>query len=440
MPALARRRDDAEFLPAVLDVQESPPSPLGRALLLVVVLLFAAGIAWATLSHIDTVAVVRGKLVPGGRSKVIQPLESGIVRSIRVRDGQAVRREAVLVELDPTPTTADWRRLESERLAARVQVARLRALLAGERSLPPVDGAEARFVALQQQLLRDQTAEHEGRLHALALQAEQRAAALAGTRTEIERLEHLVPMYTERAEAFQRLLAGEFVARLQYLEVEAQRVTTVQQLAGQRERLTQDTAALREAEQQREVAAAEFKRMRLGELAEWETRLASLSEDVRKASQRAAIQQLTAPIDGEVQQLAVHTVGGVVTPAQVLMVIVPHEAELEAEGWLENKDAGFVRRGQAVEVKIDGFPFTRYGTVGGTVASVSGEAIELEHAGLVYAMRVSLERAEIDADGHRTRLLPGMAITAEVKTGHRRLVEYFLSPLLRAWRESARER
>lgn len=440
MRAVARRRDDSEFLPAVLEVQESPPSPLGRALLFVLMLLFAAGVAWATLSHVDTVAVARGKLVPAGRSKVIQPLESGIVRSIRVRDGQAVRQGTVLVELDPTPTTADLRRLESERLAARVQVARLHALLSGQRSLPGVDGAEARFVALQEQLLRDQMAEHEGRLHALALQGEQRAAAVAERRTEIERLERLVPMYTERAEAFHRLLAGEFVSRLQYLEVEAQRVTTVQQLAGQRERLTQDTAAVREAETQREVTDAEFKRMRLGELAEWETRLASLGEEVRKASQRAAIQRLAAPIDGEVQQLAVHTVGGVVTPAQVLMVIVPHEAELEAEGWLENKDAGFVRRGQAVEVKLDSFPFTRYGTISGTVASVSGEAIELEHAGLVYSMRVGLERAEMDADGHRVKLLPGMAVTAEVKTGHRRLVEYFLSPLLRAWRESARER
>jgi len=440
MAIVARRRDDADFLPAALEVQESPPSPLGRALLLLLVLLFTAGIAWTTLSYVDTVSVARGKLVPGGRSKVIQPLDSGIVRSIRVRDGEVVRQGAVLVELDPTPTGSDLRRLDHERLAARVQVARLRAVLSGQRSLPAVDGADPGFVALQSQLLRDQVAEHEGRLHALVLQAEQRAAALAATGADIERLEQLVPMYTERAAAFHRLLAGEFVSRLQYLEVEAQRVTTVQQLAGARERLAQDTAALHEARQQREVADAEFKRMRLGELSEWETRLGSLGEEVHKAAQRAAIQRLTAPIDGEVQQLAVHTVGGVVTPAQVLMVIVPHAAAVEAEAWLENKDAGFVRRGQPVTVKVDTFPFTRYGTVGGTVASVSGEAVELEHAGPMYAVRVTLARGEIDADGHRTALRPGMAITAEVKTGHRRLVEYFLSPLLRAWQETARER
>lgn len=434
------RRDEAEFLPAVLEIQESPPSPLGRAVLLVVMLLFAAGIAWATLSHIDTVAVARGKLVPGGRSKVIQPLESGIIRAIRVRDGQAVRKGAVLIELDPTPTTADYQRLTSERVAAQVQVARLRALLADQESLPPVTGADAQLVALQEQLLRDQRAEHEGRLRAAQLLIEQREAAVAGTRTEIERLETLVPMFTERAEAFKKLLAGEFIARLQYLEVEAQRVTAVQQLAGQRERLTQDIAAVREAEKQREVIASEFRRARLGELSEWETRSRSLTEEVAKASQRSAIQRLLAPIDGVVQQLAVHTQGGVVTPAQALLVVVPRDAVLEAEAWLENKDVGFVRPGQTVELKVDTFPFTRHGTVTGTVTTVSGEAVQVESVGLVYAMRVSLGRAAIEADGLPVTLLPGMAVTVEVRTGERRLIEYFLSPLLRASRETARER
>ena len=434
------RRDEAEFLPAVLEIQESPPSPLGRAVLLVVILLFAAGIAWATLSHIDTVAVARGKLVPGGRSKVIQPLESGIIRAIRVRDGQAVRKGAVLIELDPTPTTADYQRLSSERLAAQVQVARLRGLLADQESLPPVAGADAALVGLQEQLLRDQRAEHEGRLRAAQLLIEQRQAAVGGTRAEIARLEMLVPMFTERAEAFKKLLAGEFIARLQYLEVEAQRVTAVQQLAGQREKLAQDIAAVREAEEQREVIASEFRRARLGELSEWETRARSLTEEVAKASQRTAIQRLVAPIDGVVQQLAVHTQGGVVTPAQALLVIVPRDAVLEAEAWLENKDVGFVRPGQTVELKVDTFPFTRHGTVSGTVASVSGEAVQVESVGLVYAMRVSLGRAAIEADGLPATLLPGMAVTVEVKTGQRRLVEYFLSPVLRASRETARER
>ncbi len=434
------RRDEAEFLPAVLEIQESPPSPLGRAVLVVVMLLFAAGIAWATLSHIDTVAVARGKLVPGGRSKVIQPLESGIIRAIRVRDGQAVRKGAALIELDPTPTTADYQRLSSERRAAQVQVARLRALLADQESLPPVTGADAELVTLQEQLLRDQRAEHEGRLRAAQLLIEQRQAAVAGTRAEIERLEMLVPMFTERAEAFKKLLAGEFIARLQYLEVEAQRVTAVQQLAGQREKLTQDIAAVREAEKQREVTASEFRRARLGELSEWETRARSLAEEVAKASQRTAIQRLMAPIDGVVQQLAVHTQGGVVTPAQALLVIVPRDAVLEAEAWLENKDVGFVRPGQAVELKVDTFPFTRYGTVSGSVASVSGEAVQVESVGLVYAMRVSLDRSAIEADGRPATLLPGMAVTVEVKTGQRRLIEYFLSPVLRASRETARER
>ena len=434
------RRSEAEFLPAVLEIQESPPSPLGRAVLVTIVILFAAGIVWATLGRIDTVAVARGKVVPGGRSKVIQPLESGIVRAIHVRDGQVVRRGAVLVELDPTTTTADYQRLTAERMAAQIQVARLRALLANEPALRPVERADPQLLALQEQLLRGQRAEHAGRLQAAQLLVEQRQAAVAGTRAEIVRLETLVPMFTERAGAFKKLLAGEYVARLQYLEVEAQRVTAVQQLAAQREKLQQDLASLREGETQREVIDAEFMRTRLSELTEWETRGKSLAEEVAKAAQRTQIQRLTAPTDGTVQQLAVHTHGGVVTPAQTLLVIVPRGATLEAEAWLENKDVGFVRLGQRVEVKIETFPFTRYGTVSGTVASVAAEAVQVENVGLVYPIRVTLERAAIEADGRMTPLLPGMALTVEVRTGERRLIEYFLSPLLRAARETGRER
>ena len=175
------RRDEAEFLPAVLEIQESPPSPLGRAVLLVVILLFAAGIAWATLSHIDTVAVARGKLVPGGRSKVIQPLESGIIRAIRVRDGQAVRKGAVLIELDPTPTTADYQRLSSERLAAQApdagQASSLRRVLYGLYALVKVHFAKEEELYLP--LLDERLSPEEARA---MFEAMERAAGEAKAR------------------------------------------------------------------------------------------------------------------------------------------------------------------------------------------------------------------------------------------------------------------
>jgi hemolysin D len=166
----------------------------------------------------------------------------------------------------------------------------------------------------------------------------------------------------------------------------------------------------------------------------------SLAQEVIKTGQRTELQRLVSPIDGVVQQLAIHTVGGVVTPAQQLMVVVPQDHPVEVEAQVENKDVGFVKEGQSVEVKVEAFPFTLYGTIPGTVVSVSDDAAPIEKVGLVYPIRVSLDRSTIQVEGRQVNLTPGMAVTVEVKTGQRRLIEFFLSPLLKAVRESARER
>jgi len=146
------------------------------------------------------------------------------------------------------------------------------------------------------------------------------------------------------------------------------------------------------------------------------------------------------PIDGVVQQLAVHTVGGVVTPAQELLIVVPQDHPVEVAAQVENRDVGFVKNGQVVEIKVETFPFTLYGTIPGTVLSVSDDAVPIEKVGLVYPTRVSMDRSTIQVERKQVNLLPGMAVTVEIKTGQRRVIEYLLSPLLKSVKESLRER
>jgi len=435
-----RRSTENEFLPAALEIQVSAPSPAGRSVLWAIALIFAVAVLWACLGRIDMVAVARGKLIPSDHSKVIQPLETGIVRAIHVRDGQDVETGSALIELDPTTSRAEHARQAKELAAARAQIARLRALLAGGGDLEEPEGAEPAFVALLQRMLHEQWSEHESRLEAARLLVEQRHAIVAATQADIARLEATVPMLTERAEAFKTLLEGGFVARMQFLEIEEQRISRVQALAMQRERLAQDRAGLAEALKQVEALDFEFKRSRLGELADWEMRAASLEQEVVKAAQHSEIQQLTSPVDGVVQQLAVHTLGGVVTPAQPLMVIVPRDHPLEVDAWVENKDIGFVSVGQPVEVKLDTFPFTTYGTIPGKVLVVSRDAVQVDKVGLVYAARTSLRWSTIPMDGGPVALLAGMSVSVEIKIGERRLIEFFLSPFLRHAREGLRER
>jgi hemolysin D len=375
-PVAMPKGKELEFLPAVVEVQESPPSPAGRAVAWTIITLLALGLLWATFGHIDIIAVAQGKIVPSGHSKVIQPLETGVVKAIHVRDGSRVKQGELLIEIDTT-AGADRERLANEYLAALTELARLKALIAGKDSFTPPNGADPAFIETQRRRLRDQLAEYN------ALKAQ--------------------------AEAMKKLLPEQYVSQMQYLEAERARA----------ERAKEHTAALADAE----------------------TRAHSLSKEVNKAQTRASQQNLTAPTDGIVQQLAVHTVGGVVTPAQQLMVIAPQEGALEIEAWVENKDVGFVAEGQDAGIKVESFPFTRYGTIEGRVLSLSGDAVPIEKVGLVYTTRVAMGRNTIEVEnGKHVRLSPGMNVSVEIKTGSRRLIEYFLSPLLKGMNEAARER
>ena len=429
-----------EFLPAVLEIQHAPPSPIGRAILWTIMAVFASGVLWAMLGRIDIVATAQGKIIPSGYSKVIQPYETSVITAIHVQDGQLVKRGEVLIELDPTQNRADQHRALNEYGAAKVDAARLRALIAGQSTFDAPPDSDPQHVVLQQQLLRDQLAEYRARIGTAQHLIDQRQAALGQTRENIRRLEATVPMGEELAETIKQLLAQNAATKLEFIQAEQQRIDKTQELAGQRKKLLQDQSALSEAESNYRAFVSEFQQTKQAELSALETKASLLTHDVRKAGQKADLQRLTTPIDGVVQQLAVHTVGGVVTPAQELLIVVPQDHPVEVAAQVENKDVGFVKNGQIVEIKVETFPFTLYGTITGKVLSVSDDAAPIEKVGLVYPTRVSMDRATIDVEGRPVNLSPGMAVTVEIKTGQRRVIEYLLSPLLKSVKESLRER
>jgi hemolysin D len=351
-----------------------------------------------------------------------------------------VKRGDVLIELDATLNRADRDRASNEYRAAKVEAARLRALIKGQTTFVDPPDADRAYILLQQQLLRDQLAEYQAKVAATQHLVDQRQAAVEQTTENILRLEATVPMEVERAEAYKKLLEHEAVTKMDFLQAEGQRIDKAQELAGQRKKLQQDRAAFAEAEKHYRAMVSEFQQTKQAELSALETKAASLLQEVTKAGQKAGLQRLIAPIDGVVQQLAVHTVGGVVTPAQQLLIIVPQDHPVEVEAQVENKDVGFVKEGQPVEIKVETFQFTLYGTIPGRVLTISDDAAPIEKVGLVYPTRISMDRSTIQVEGKQVNLSPGMAVTIEIKTGQRRIIEYLLSPLLKSMKESLRER
>jgi hemolysin D len=466
VPREAKRdRDELAFLPAALEIVETPPSPIGRAIGLTIIALFCLALTWACFGQIDIVASAPGKIIPSGRTKVIQPFETGVVRAIHVRDGQGVKAGDVLIELDPTMNQAELGHLRSDLIAAQLDAARLRAALAGHadplEAFNPPKAASPALIDMQRQFLRSQVAEQNAKLAEIDRQLLQKEAERATVAATISKFEATVPLLEQRVEIRKYLFEKDLGSRITYL-------TDLLDLTGQRHDLLVHKSRYQEAEaavaaltETRAKTAAEYRRGFFDELAKAEQKAASLAQDVIKAEQRTKLQMLTAPVDGVVQQLAVHTVGGVVTPAQALLVIVPIDSHLEIEAMVSNRDIGFVHVGQAAEIKVDTFNFTRYGLLHGEVLSVSQDAIvrdkpqdksndkaqgaetstsEPKAQELSYSARVSLDRTQMQVEEKFVNLSPGMAVTVEIKTGWRRVISYLLSPLQRYKQESLRER
>ncbi len=394
----------------------------------------------------------------------LQPFETGVVRAIHVHDGQVVKAGEVLVELDPTTSEADEKHVAHDFLQDRLDVARLTALLAGDpASFAPPAGADPGLVATARHQMEAQAAEQDAKLATLDRQVAQKQAEGREVVASIAKIEAALPLLRGQRDIRETLLHNEFGSKLLYLQAQQQVVEQEHELLVQHQRRDEVAEALAALSQQRAQTAAEYRKSLLADLAKAESQASGHREDAVKAAQRRELQTLTAPVDGTVQQLAVHTLGGVVTPAQPLLVIVPAESHLEIEAMVSNRDIGFVHAGEPAQIKIDTFNFTKYGLLHGEVLNVSQDAIardkpqdnsesstktqaapsdssEPKGQELVYAARVSLDRTQMQVEDKLVNLTPGMAVTVEIKTGSRRVIEYLLSPILRYRQEAMRER
>ena len=442
-----RDADELAFLPAHLELTETPLSAAPKWSARLIMLFALLALLWACIGQMDIVAVAQGKTAPGGRSKTIQPLETAVVEEIAVGNGQHVKAGQVLVKLAAVGSDSDYTQAEQALQAARLSRLRQQALLSaldkheppqlsveGEEGLPPQALAEAQTLVRNQYqawLEQDEQLQAVWRGH----QAQLREAA-----AQEQKLSQLTAIEQQRTADFKDLLAKQFISQHAYYEQQSKLIQYRSDLAAQRNRLQQIRESLRETEQQRRLNSQTLRRDTLDALRQAEEQIAQLSAQTGKARQRQQWMTLTSPVDGTVQQLATHTVGGVVTAAQPIMVVVPDEEQMEIEALLPNRDIGFVRAGQPVVVKVEAFPYTRYGYLTGKVKSVSFDAVEHQQLGLVFAVLITLDQDYLVIDGQKVKLTGGMNVSAEIKTGRRRVSDYLISPLQTKVQESLKER
>lgn len=442
-----RLAHEVQFLPAALELQDKPVHPAPRIFMWTIMSFAAIALVWACLGKIDIVATASGKIIPSGKTKVIQTSETAVVKAIHVTDGQTVKAGQLLLELDSTSADADVGRIKSDLLAARVDSARAEAMLGainGRRTPVSLAGtitdADPAHVLAAERWLQGQYQEFRSSLDQAEAEIQQRQADIQGAKAQVDSLQKTLPIATKLATDYEHLLQKQYIARHAYLEKEQARLDIERQLAVQQVSILQSSAAKHEAERRRDSVVAQTRRAMLDLLQQADQKIGSLSQELSKARYQEDLTTVEAPVDGTVQQLSTHTVGGVVTPTQPLMYLVPVDQSVEVEAMLENKDIGFVHAGQSVTVKVETFTFTKYGAVEGRVKSVSMDAIEDEKRGLIYSSKISLDTDHLVIDGRSVLLTPGMSVSAEIKTDSRRVIEYFLSPLKQHISESIRER
>ncbi|WP_308367426.1 MULTISPECIES: HlyD family type I secretion periplasmic adaptor subunit [unclassified Microbulbifer] len=453
-----RKRDSLlDFVPAALEIEQSPPNPLGLWLINSICLFFVIAILWAIFGKIDIVAVAEGTIVPDGKVKTIQANELSVVREIHVLEGSRVQEGDPLITLDATNAAADLERLDGELKTSRARLARERVYSTylprlGEGKVAMMQEAQAGLrdklvgvdareqLPFQQSLLRGYFTDYLAESDLIDQQIDSKQQELDMSRALVRKAEKTLPILTERTASLEKLLSRDLVARDKYLELEQQRIDAEEGLALEQERIEQLQSQLRELDLQRSALLSKSLYNSLSQQEELERNITSLEKEYAKARLRNHQQVIRAPIAGTVQELAIHTRGAVLEPAQPLMQIVPAGSTLEVQAWVLNQDIGFVEEGQPVTVKVSTFNFTKYGIIEGTVANLSEDAVMDEDKGYRYLSSVRLNTQSLQLPDRELPLRAGMHVVAEVKTGKRNIYEYFTKPIRESLGSSFGER
>lgn len=446
LPVRARPVIVSEFQPDAIEVEERAPPRVARLTLYLITLLIAATVTWACLTEIDEIAVARGKLITVEPNIVVQPLESSVLRRIEVDVGQSVTAGQTLAVLDPTFTEADVHQLKVKFDAADAMVNRLVAELSDETYVPSDPSSTEQ--AVEARLAAQRKAFHESRLRNLAEEVARAEASIEKSRQGEKILQERLAGIREVEQMRATLLANETGSKLNLLQARDARLDIEENLARLQGGQVEAGHEREKALAQRQEFLEDFRRVTLEALVEARDRRNSTAEELKKAELRRRHVTLTAPADAVVLEIAQRSIGSVLRQAEPLFVLVPLKVPMEAQVLIEPKDIGHISQGQAARIKLDAFPFQKHGTASGTVRTISQDSFSADsresgpqpNDRLFYRARLSLVDMNLRDVPPGFRLLPGMALQAEIQVGRRRVASYFLYPLLRGLDESIREK
>jgi len=443
------------FSPAILQAQHAPPSPLPRLVLYTLLALFGVLLPWAVLGRLDIVAVAQGKLVPQSFLKVVQPADSGVVKEILVKEGDEVVAGQALMRMDTSISVADRKVLDNDYQLRVLQLRRIDAELKGVPLAKKAGDDPALYAQVDAQFRSHRQAYQD------ALDTERAALTKAqhDLKSAIEvqsKLKQTLPIYQEQEKGWNQLAKEGFAGKLMALDRTRSRIETEQELQAQTQNVESLKASIAQSNKRIAQITSNYQQQLHNERIDAESQYNKLGQDLAKHAYKHDLLELKAPQAGIVKDLATHTQGTVVSPGTVLLTLVPHNEPLLAEVWVSNVDSGFVEVAQKVKIKLEAYPFQKYGMLDGVVRHVTYDATDKNAdassdrkpppdsanapASLSYRALVALNSSQLETQGLSYKLTPGMQVAAEIHLGNRSVIEYLLSPIQKTVHEAWRER
>ena len=438
------RDKETEFLPAILEVTETPPSPTGRLVMWSILLLVVIALAWSFLGHINEVAVAAGKVIPSGQVKTIQVKNKGIVKEINVTEGQMVHEGDVLVVLDPTTTSADYDSLKKRAAYYKLDIQRLTAELTQQPFTPEEDpDLEAHDLAAEMALYQSRTSDYRTQRQSRMDVIDQKTARLQATQASYEKYAQVLVIEQEKEARLIDLSEQNAISEFQLLEQQSRTIEYAKNAQAQLDEINSIRAEIAEAQQNLANVDASYHKDIMTALVEAKKEYYSVTEAIKKADEDSRMATIYAPISGRVYNLNIHTLGGIVTDAQPLMQIVPEDVKLEFEVYADNKDIGFIKVGQEAEVKFETFNFQKFGMYKAEVMEISADAVnEPNNPQQDKKFKLILDPTsnDINVYGNPAKIEIGMNVSAEIKIKEKRIIDFFLDPFRRYTSEALRER
>lgn len=446
LPRASRGASAADYYTGIRSITDAPPPGASRWLLWVFIGLVVGALLWATLASIEVVAFAQGETIVGSRVQNVQAPVGAVVSRLLVEEGDSVQAGEPVAYLERTEAKAEVDELRYKLDDGRVARERFRALIAAieeERERPqlePPDDVHELAIIQQRALMMSQWQSHRATMSELREKRRSRILEAATIESRVASLEAGMPYFRQRVDRLAQLSGDDLASRAELEEAEQMLVEKRHGLSIQQRRYNEARAGIALVERELDRMRARFAEQLRQKLAETNIEVAGLRERLVRAENRLEQRTLRAPIAGSVQDIAVHTQGAVVRAGDTLMRVAPPEGPVQIEAKIQHGDIGFARVGQSVDVKFDAFDFMRYGSTPGHIREIASGATPDEELGSVYRALIELERNHVIVEGERVPIRPGMTVSVDIEMGSRRVIEYFLGPILRYRDETLRER